>query len=134
MTTTTGLGAKVEIVSAGTHVKNESLPPNSKAIQVASERGIYVDMIRTRAVRQSDFLNFDHVLAMDEKNLIALAEFQPGENEKKPCLLLDFSPSVAEQEITDPYGRGIESYQDAARLIEIGCRGFLAEVTERGML
>lgn len=134
ITTAIGLEGKVGIASAGTHVTNESLPPNSKAIQVASETGINLGMIRTRSVRRSDFIDFDYVLAMDEKNLIALGAFEPGRITNRPRLLLDFALSVREKEITDPYDRGIGVYRQTARLIEVGCQEFLAELKARRAL
>lgn len=131
MVRTARLDEEVEIDSAGTHVKMEFLPPTSKAIRVASEKDINVEMIRTRSVKEADLVYFDYILAMEKNNLLALEAIQSQKTGKRPCLLLDFAFSVSDREIIDPYDRGIRAYREAMGLIDLGCRGLLAAIKEQ---
>ena len=79
---------RIDIDSAGTHADHLGETPDSRAVEVASERGINLTGLVARRVAESDFSRFDHILAMDRSNLEELQKICPVGKTPKLRLLL----------------------------------------------
>jgi protein-tyrosine phosphatase len=119
--------------SAGTHAYHLGEPPDPRAIAVAAGKGIDLSDLIARHVVESDFVRFDHILAMDRSNLSELQQIRPTESTVKPRLLLDFAPEMSELEVPDPYFGTLGDYRLAMDLICAGTRGLLQEIGEYGV-
>jgi protein-tyrosine phosphatase len=126
-----GLLDQVEIDSAGTHAYHIGSPPDERAQEAASRRGINMSSLRGRRVDEGDFYVFDYVLAMDQSNEYHLREMAPAEEVHKIKLFLDYAPQRSESEVPDPYYGGHSGFENVLDLIEDASEGLLADIKSR---
>lgn len=95
-----------ETDSAGTAAYHVGQKPDSRSIDIAKENGIDISMQKARQFRSSDFIDFDHILVMDNSNynnVISMAQNQHDKNKVETLL----SYGTAEiKEVPDPYYEG----------------------------
>ena len=97
------LAGKLEIDSAGTIGAHAGERPDHRSIEHGASRGYDLQPLRARQIAPADFERFDHVIAMDEKNIQHLKSLCPPENSHKIGLLLAFAPEAGTREVPDPY-------------------------------
>jgi protein-tyrosine phosphatase len=107
------LGLEVEIDSAGTGDWHIGYPPDPRAAAVAARNGLDVTHLRARQVTAEDFEEFDHIVALDAKNLRDLERLRPPGSKARLSLLLDHVEGREGHAVTDPY-YGEEAHFDAA--------------------
>jgi len=96
--------------SAGTGDWHLGEPPDPRARAEALRHGIDISDLRARQVAPDDFLRFDHVLALDAKNLADLRRIRPPNGVAKLSLLLDHVPGMAGRSVADPYWGGADDF------------------------
>ncbi len=121
-----GLGEAMRVDSAGTHAYHIDEAPDFRAQAVALERGIDLSTLRARQVTTKDFLQFDHLVAMDRENLSRLESLRPADAGAVLHLLMGFAPEGTPEEVPDPYYGGEQDYVYAFELIHAGATGLLA--------
>ena len=98
------LGVEVYVDSAGTgdwHVGNA---PDKRACAVALNLGgIDIRKMRARQIVESDFFEFDYILAMDISNLRYLQSMTPEGTFAELSLFLDYTPGAKGRSVADPY-------------------------------
>lgn len=129
-----GMLGRIEIDSAGTHAYHVGNPPDLRAQEAATKRGVDLSTQRARRIREVDFERFDYVLAMDRSNYSDLMEMCPPGQEYKLRLFLEFAPEVEEQEVPDPYYGGRSGFERVLDMIEAASRGLLTEIVTRHQL
>jgi protein-tyrosine phosphatase len=125
------LTGRIHIDSAGTHAYHVGEPPDARASEAASRRGIDLGRQRARRVAAPDFESFDYVVAMDRSNLEDLHSICPDAHREKLYLLLDFAPHLAQQDVPDPYYGGAQGFERVLDLVEEGARGLLEDIRRR---
>jgi protein-tyrosine phosphatase len=125
-----GLLERIHIDSAGTHAYHVGEPPDKRAAQAASRRGIDLSRQRARRVDPADFAHFDYVLAMDRGNLEDLTAICPPEHHAKLKLFLEFAQS-SPLDVPDPYYGGTQGFERVLDLVEEGARGLLDTIRLR---
>lgn len=125
-----GLEPVILIDSAGTHAYHVGNPPDTRATEAASRRGIDLTAQRARRVEAADFARFDYVLAMDSSNLDDLLSVCPAEHQGKVRLFLEFAGSES-SDVPDPYYGGAQGFERVLDLVEEGARGLLGDVRTR---
>ena len=123
-----GLGDRIEVDSAGTADYHVDSPPDRRAIAHGERRGLKMPHLRGRQVSREDFDRFDHVLAMDEDNLMNLRRLHPSGSHAKVALLLSYAPEAGAREVPDPYYGGPEGFETVLDLVEAAADGFIASV------
>ena len=96
-------GLDVEIDSAGTADWHVGKPPDPRSIVVAREAGIDIAHLTARQVVQDDFRRFDHIFALDRKNLADLKAMMPADATAHVSLLLETMPDRKSDDVDDPY-------------------------------
>jgi protein-tyrosine phosphatase len=114
--------------SAGTYAYHVGEIPDERARAAAMKRGIDLGEQRARRVSDSDFTEFDHILAMDRDNYDDLLSICPPTQTGKLRLFLDFAPELGLQEVPDPYYGGITGFERVLDLIEQAARGLLTDI------
>ena len=107
------LGLDVEIDSAGTGDWHIGYPPDPRAAAVAARNGIDISHLKARLVTAEDFRRFDHIVALDSKNLADLEALRPADGTAKLSLLLDHVQGREGEAVADPY-YGEDSHFDTA--------------------
>lgn len=119
-----GVADRFVIDSAGTHDYHIGEGPDKRTMQAARQRGYDLSALRGRQVSVADFVEFDHVLAMDNANLANLQRICPPEHRHKVRLFLTYGQS-AEQEVPDPYYGGAQGFEHVLDLVEDAASGLL---------
>lgn len=123
---------QVLVDSAGTHAYHIGSAPDKRSQQAALRRGIDLSKQRARLVSESDFAEFDYVLAMDMHNLQYLQRSIPSLYKQKLRLLLSFAPHLpALSEVPDPYYGGDNGFERVLDLIDEATEGLLADIEQR---
>ncbi len=116
---------QIETDSAGTSDYQKGDPPDRRAQQAAQRRGYNLSRIKARQVRPQDFHEFDHILAMDQKNLRDLKAIYPNGAQAQVSLFLDYAQKSKLKEVPDPYYGGSQGFELVLDLAEDAARGFL---------
>ena len=123
--------ARVLVDSAGTHDYQIGQFPNADAVAAAKRRGYDLPRRRARQIALDDFRRFEWILAMDQRNLDALADLRPANFRGHLGLLLDFAPELGVCNVPDPYYGAARDFNDALRLIEGGTARLLEVIREQ---
>ena len=126
-----GVADTIRVDSAGTGAWHVGEAPDARAQAAALERGVDLSALRARQACASDYLHFDHILAMDESNLADLAAQCPAQHRSKLRLFLEFAPHAEEREVPDPYFGGDDGFGHVLDLVEAASRGLLAHLRSR---
>ncbi len=125
------LGFNAEVDSAGTIGYHEGNSPDKRAKAAGEKRGYSFSGISARKVTDSDFEDFDYVLAADKDNLEDLMLRCPKHLQYKLSLFLSHSHSSYE-EIPDPYYGGEQGFELVLDLIEEAAEAFLLSLHKKG--
>jgi protein-tyrosine phosphatase len=127
-----GLEDEIEIDSAGTGGWHAGAPPDARASEAASRRGITLEG-QARQVRPRDFEDYDLLLAADRGNLDDLRRIAPDDAARRKIRLLrEFDPaSRGDLDVPDPYFGGADGFEEVLDLVQAACRGLLEDVRGR---
>ena len=125
-----GLSDMFEIASAGTSAEEEGNPVYPLARAELERHGISCAGKRARRLTASDYRHYDHILAMESRNVAGILRIVGGDPQNKIARLLDFSPRP--RDIADPwYTRDFSSaYAD----IKEGALCFLEYLCKNGKI
>ena len=121
-------GLPVEADSAGTGDWHVGRPPDPRAIATAKRHGVDISGLRGRQVSSADFGRFDHVIALDAKNLADLRRIRPDDARADLSMLLDHVEGRAGQDVADPYFGADAGFETAWNDIMAGVGGLLARL------
>ena len=121
-----GLSDRLRIDSAGTSGWHVGDGADRRTAAAARARGIEMEH-GARQFTATDFVRFDHILAMDHDNVAELHALAPDADARaKIVLLRAFDPaSPADAVVPDPYYGGPSGFSDVIDLCEAACRGLL---------
>lgn len=126
---------KINIDSAGTIGYHAGEHADSRAIKAARNRGYDLSKIISRQTRDSDFEEFDLIVAMDKENhanLVSQAD-RAGHSQytNKIKLFLDFSTQNDYSEVPDPYYGGNAGFDLVIDLIEDASLGLIKQIKDK---
>ncbi len=110
-------GMELTIDSAGTMGYHTGCPPDPRSIAAGEARGYSFEGLACRRVEESDFVDFDYIIAMDEDNVTQLLKVCPEGMEQKVHLFLSFIDDE-ETVVPDPYYGGKRGFEYVLDLIE----------------
>ncbi len=123
-------GRSLTVASAGISSWHEGQGADARATAAAAERGYDLSPHHARAVRTSDFRDFDLILAMDRSHFEALNHMAPADATAKIELFLpNYAPESGLSDMPDPYYGGAHGFEEVLDLTEAGCRKLLAELS-----
>ncbi|MGW2302434.1 low molecular weight protein-tyrosine-phosphatase [Streptomyces sp. NPDC001809] len=124
-----GLGALVEIDSAGTGGWHEGDDADHRTVAVLDENG-YTSAHTARQFRASWFSALDLVIALDEGHLRELRELaRTPEEAARVRLLRSYDPAAGDAlDVPDPYYGGREGFEECLEMVEAASDGLLAAV------
>lgn len=126
-----GLGGRIGVDSAGTHAYHVGEPPDRRSTEAARKRGFELKDLRARALKKSDFDEFDLLLAMDRSHLEMMERACPAGRRERLALFLSFAPQLGLQDVPDPYYGAGDGFERVLDMIEAGSAGLLAHVRTR---
>lgn len=123
------LGLNLNIDSAGTIGYHSGEKPDSRSMKAGEKRGYSFKGQYSRKVKQSDFTEFDLILAADKQNLADLQASCPNEHQHKLKLFLSFADSQYD-EVPDPYYGAGDGFELVLDLIEDASDKLLATIKD----
>lgn len=120
------MGLALDIDSAGTAVWKAGQPAALESVEAAEARGYDLSGLRARALDDSDFDRFDRIVALDRANLAVMERRRPTASVSRLSLLLSHAGRRFRIQVPDPRFTG--RHEKALDLIELGCRGLIAEI------
>jgi len=126
-----GLENQVIADSAGTHAYHCGEGPDRRGMEAAERRGYSLKGLRARRVRETDFEDFDYILAMDNDNLAKLHEVAEDGPTNNLHLFLSFASSTELTEVPDPYYGGLAGFERVLDLVEDASAGLLAAIRKQ---
>ncbi len=129
--TEAGLGAAIEVDSAGTGAYHVGELPDERSRAAARRRGIELTH-RARQFVAADLDRFDLVVAMDGQNLHRLRQLAGGRAHPPIVLLRSFDSTAAPgAEVPDPWDGEADGFEEVLDQCERACAGLLVHVRER---
>lgn len=125
-----GLGAAVQVDSAGTFDYHSGHPPSEPAVRLAAARGYDLSPLRARQVAPADFAAFDLMLAMDRGHLRRLTALQPVGSRSRLSLFLEVMPAGGALDVADPYYGGDADYLAMLDVLEAAVPAWIARLRE----
>lgn len=126
-----GLARRVRVESVGTFADRGSRP-DPRAIAVGRQRGMDLSAARSRRLEDSDFENFECLLAMDQDNLAHMLERCPEALRDRVGLLLDTAPREdGLREVPDPYFGSPAGFERVMDLIEPACDALVLRLQQQ---
>ena len=123
-----GLEDQVTIDSAGTHSYHIGDAPDQRAQAILRGQGIDISGLRGRQVGDTDFKQFDYIVAMDTANLNNLKRRAPFDYQDKIRLMLSYSRKFPNLDVPDPYFGGAEGFDEVLKMVEDAGQGLLKEI------
>ena len=111
-------GRAVQIDSAALMDWNVGRAPDPRSVAVAAEHGLDISGQVARQIRESDFHDFDLILAMDAANVAAFTALRPTGARARIIALGDLVDLENPQDIQDPYEFGPEAFQKVFRQLD----------------
>ncbi len=127
-----GLEEQIASDSAGTLSYHAGSPPDRRARQAASARGVDLDSQRARRISPQDMSEFDYVVVMDRGHYeegLPLARRDGAR--ARFSMFLDYAPDLPDDEIPDPYFGNGDGFERAMDLAEAASQGLLADIKRR---
>lgn len=123
-------GLEIEIDSAGTGDWHLGYPPDPRASAVAAKNGIDISHLRARLVTAADFARFDHIVALDTKNLADLEAMRPPGSRADLSLLLDHVAGREGEAVADPYYGDDRGFDVTWADVTAGAYGLLQRIAK----
>jgi protein-tyrosine phosphatase len=114
--------------SAGTHGYHVGHAPDPRAAATALESCVDISQLRARKVDDSDFENFDLIIAMDQSNYTDLQRIQPANSRASVEMMMQYHPQAKPAEVPDPYYGGMDGFTYMCDLLDSATRGLLKSV------
>ncbi len=122
---------RIQVDSAATHHYHSGDAPDRRGVAAARRRGIDISAQRARRVRDSDFEEFDLILAMDSDNERTLRGICPPFFSDRVKLVLEFAPNLREREVPDPYYVGGEGFEKVLDMLDLCMEELIDELHDR---
>ena len=125
-----GLGGRIFCDSAGTSALHQGAPPDPRSMAHAGRRGYDMKHICSRPFKpETDFQNFQYILAMDNSNYIDILACDPKKKHiSRVYRITQFASKHSLEEVPDPYHSGPEGFELVLNLLEDSCEGLLAKI------
>lgn len=126
-------GIDVEVDSAGTGSWNIGEPPNEQSVAAGARAGLEVTG-RARKVIKADFDRYDVIVVMDRANLRDVLSLTPSlEARAKVRLFRTYDHSTEDEEISDPYGRSDDVFDEMIAVIQSSAEGLIDSLVSAGV-
>jgi protein-tyrosine phosphatase len=126
-----GLSDQVTVDSAGIGHWHTGSQPHEGTRKILDDHRISHEGLTARQVKETDWDDFDYIIAMDDKNINDLKSIRE-KNDVVIGKLLDYVPDLNETDVPDPYFTG--NFEYVYELVSNGCRKLLEDIKENHQL
>lgn len=122
-------GLDVVCDSAATHAYHVGDAPDHRNIAVGAERGYDLSPLRARKVQESDFREFDVILAMDTGHYDILAAMRPHDATAELVMFMEYCQGRPNIDVPDPYYGDLRDFEVMYDIIEDGISALVEKNT-----
>ena len=123
------------IDSAGTTGFHTGHNPDKRSVETAQRNGVSLEGISSRQVHESDFENFDYILAMDKENITNLKKIGAKEHHHKIHFFMHFSEEEPKlDEVPDPYYGRDDGFEYVFKIIEQASLGLIKHMQNKNQV
>lgn len=131
-----GLQDQIAVDSCGTSGWHTGELPDRRMRETAHAHGIALPS-RARQLRESDFVEFDYILPMDQHNyrqVMAMRQRVP--HAKAQVYMMRYFDELvsADEDVPDPYYGGQQGFEQVYRMLRRCCERLLAHIREAHQL
>ncbi len=126
------LQALFEIDSAGTHsdIWHKGDLADARSVETAHRFDCDISDLHSRQLVVEDFISFDYLIAMDDKNIQDMKTIAPSlAHMDKVTKLLDYAPEIAYDDVPDPYFDN--GFDRVYLMIDTACRNLLKTLKKK---
>ena len=105
------------IDSAGTSAYHVGEQPDPRSITTARKNGVDISQQRARQFIESDFQEFDYIVAMDQSNYANIERVKRGIGKAEVSLMLDELDSPR-RDVPDPYYGGDRGFDEVWQMVD----------------
>jgi len=114
------LSSQLEVDSCGTSAYHNGQGADPNNVRVADRHGVDLSDMVSRRLLDSDFFEFDLIVAMDTSNERDIRNRQlPGSN-SEIVRFMDFVPGAETDDVPDPYWGGVDGFEHVFQLVRSG--------------
>ena len=122
-------GEGIRVDSCGTSAHHVGEAPDPTMTRVALEQGIDLRSLRSRRLSDTDFYDFDLLVAMDRANEADILALRPGDSQAEVVRFMSFVPDADGDDVPDPWWAGrIEGFEEVCSLVQRGVQPLLDHV------
>ncbi len=115
--------------SAGVSAYHAGEPADARMRRHGEKRGYFLSSISRQFEPQTDFDQFDFIVAMDQSNISDLKRLSSStEHHDKLSMMCDFAVSRSEKEVPDPYYGGADGFEHVFDILEDACLGLINQI------
>ena len=115
----------LEFSSRATYLGTARQPADLRTQAIARTAGLNLKDHRAQTLKVQDFIDYDLLIAHDQRNVEDMLALCPPGFEDKIMLLMDFAPETQRPDVPDPYQGDHEDFILAWQLIKKGVEGLI---------
>ncbi len=119
-------GIEAVVDSCGFESFHAGDPPDYRAIEAASRRGIDISGHRARLFTKMDFSRFSHIYVMDQSHHRSVMRLAISDDDhRKTDYLLNILYPGENRGVTDPWYHDADAFEEVFELLDQACEGLL---------
>lgn len=127
-----GMEAQFRHDSAGMSSIHVGEAPDRRTQQSFKTHGVMMDDLRARNIRQTDYYDFDLILAMDRSHYTALKKNAPADSTAEVALYLPYAHDQSgEAEVPDPYYGDDKLFDEVTNMIDSATTALVRKLSRR---
>tara|TARA_Y100001968_G_scaffold309152_1_gene328673 strand:+ start:989 stop:1456 length:468 start_codon:yes stop_codon:yes gene_type:complete len=115
-----GLEAEFAVDSCGTSAYHNGHGADSNNVAVAAAHGVDLRDMRSRRLQDSDYFDFDLMVAMDRSNEADIIARRPQGSTAQLVRFMSFVPGAQGADVPDPYYGGLDGFEQVFQLVRSG--------------
>jgi len=124
-----GLEDDFKIDSCGTAAYHIGEQPDERSAENALQNGVVLDH-KGRQFTESDFDEFDYIIAMDKSNLRNIQSLEKNRTGYELVLMRNFDEQGINQDVPDPYYGGDNGFQEVFEILDRSTESLLDHIME----
>ncbi len=117
------LNFPLEVDSAGTQGWHAGKSPDPRSQSIIRIHGLDISSQKSRALKATDFYDFDIILCMDHQNFIDASKYDQG--------TAQLALFVSDSDVPDPYYGGESGFADVYNMLDTAAKIWLKQWSEK---
>lgn len=120
---------QIEVASCGTSSQkwgHEGDQADFRAQEMAKKYDCDLSDQVSQQLLETDFENYDYIIAMDQENIATMKTMFPNANFSKVTRMLQFAPAISHTNVPDPYYE--DNFEKVFLMIDTACHGLFDKI------